>query len=71
MNKRKNSVKLYAPHNGDIFSISEKNAFEVMSNNNCKCLFIPLKRYKKVIWYKPSTWFRWLWQIEYRILNTH
>lgn len=71
MSKRKDSVRLYGPHNGDIFSILEKHAFAVMSKNGTDSMFIPIKRYKKIIWYKPSTWFRWFWQIEYRVLNTH
>jgi hypothetical protein len=22
-----------------------------------------------VVWYKPSTWFRWIWRIEYRLID--
>lgn len=64
-NQKKNvNVRAYKLQNRDVFSISENKAFEVMSINNMNCKFIPLKRYKRIIWYKPSTWFRWLWQIE-------
>jgi hypothetical protein len=69
MSESKNNVRVYKLQSGDVFSILEKNAFDAMSNNGCGYMLVPIKRYKKVIWYKPSTWFRWIWQIEYHLID--
>jgi hypothetical protein len=67
--KKKRDIRLYALKHNDIFSISEKSAFDVMSNNGSIGMFVPIERYKRVVWYKPSTWFRWIWRIEYRLID--
>lgn len=69
LNNTKHNVRAYKLASGDVFSISENQAFEVMSRNSYGYMFIPIKRYRRVVWYKPSTWFRWLWQIECRLID--
>ena len=66
---KKCDIRLYALKHNDVFSISEKRAFDVMSNNGSIGMFVPIERYKRVVWYKPSTWFRWIWRIEYRLID--
>lgn len=53
---------------GDIITVAEKN----FSNDFYKYLqlykylqwFSTIKREKLIVWYKPSTWFRWYWVLE-------
>lgn len=61
----KDVVRGYQLHNGDVFTVTTKRLFDVVSRSNAHHIFLPIKRYKKVVWYKPSTWFRILWDIEY------
>lgn len=73
--KRKKSVDIssylisaprcYQLRHGDIFTVSESYLIHVVRQSNQRRLFLPLKRYKMVTWYKPRTWFAYYWQIEY------
>lgn len=58
-------MHLYNLKNGDIFTISSKKLFDILSMSNQYYVFKPLKYYKKIIWYKPKTWFRKIWEIQY------
>lgn len=52
--------------NGDVFTIDSKRFLEVFSMSNRYHGFIPLAMpYKKVVWYKPSTWFRKFIKVKY------
>ena len=44
--------RVYELKDKDVFYIFEKNAFEARSNSGCGHIFVPIKRYKRVIWYK-------------------
>ena len=57
--------RAYQVQNGDIFTIDERYAIQAMQCSNQHHIFMPLERYKAPIWYKPSTWFRWLWKVQY------
>lgn len=59
------AVRGYQVQNGDIFTVSESRAIHVMRCSNQRHIFMPLERYKNPIWYRPSTWFQWLWKIQY------
>lgn len=56
--------RAYPIDNGDIFTIAESKAIHAMQCSNRHYIFMPLERYKAPIWYKPSTWFRWLWKVQ-------
>ena len=58
-------MHLYNLKNGDIFTTSSKRLFDILSMSNQYYIFKPLKHYKKIIWYKPKTWFREIWEIQY------
>ena len=58
-------VRAYAIRNGDVFTIEDKRIIEVLSQSNSHHIFLPLRRYKKVTWYRPWTWFRWFWKVQY------
>mgnify|MGYP004659785627 CR=1 FL=1 len=58
-------VRAYAPRNGDIFTIDDRHVLEVLRHSNSHHIFLPLRRYRKVIWYRPWTWFRRFWDIQY------
>ena len=57
--------RAYPIDNGDIFTIAESKAIHAMQCSNRHHIFMPLERYKAPIWYRPSTWFRWLWKVQY------
>lgn len=57
--------RAYQVRNGDIFTIAESRAIHAMQCSNQHHIFMLLERYKAPIWYKPSTWFRWLWKVQY------
>lgn len=59
------SIRAYAIRNGDIFTIEDKRIIEVLSQSNSHHIFLPLRRYKKVVWYRPWTWFRRFWDVKY------
>ncbi len=65
MKKDVNVVRGYQLHNGDVFTVTSKRLFDVLFRSSAHHIFVPIRRYKKVVWYKPSTWFRVLWDIEY------
>lgn len=62
---KQNDMHLYNLKNGDIFTTSSKKIFDILSMSNQYYIFKPLKHYKKIIWYKPKTWFREIWEIQY------
>lgn len=55
----------YQLHSGDIFTISLKQLYDVCSYSNCHYMLVPVRRYKKIVWYKPTTWFRILVDIKF------
>lgn len=55
----------YRLTDGDIFTVAEKQLFEVFAMSNRNHIFVPIKRHRRITWYKPATWFRWLWDIQY------
>lgn len=57
--------RAYPIDNGDIFTIAESKAIHAMQCSNRHHIFMHLERYKAPIWYKPSTWFRWFWKVQY------
>lgn len=62
-------VRACALRNGDIFTIDDKCVFEVLRYSNSYRIFLPLRRYRKIIWYRPWTWFRRFWDIQYIEFN--
>lgn len=58
-------VRGYRLTNGDVFTVDSRRLFDVFTMNNSCYFFCPMRKYKKSIWYKPSTWFRELWEIKY------
>lgn len=52
----------YKLNKGDIITVTEKQIFNVF--HNIYNVFRPIKREKHIVWYKPSTWFRWYWVLE-------
>lgn len=60
-----NNVRVFKLKNRDVFTITTKRLFEVCSMSNLNHIFVPIKIYKKIVWYNPKTWFRTLCQIEY------
>lgn len=58
-------IRGWKPQNGDIFTIAENRVIYAMQCSNQHHIFVPIERCKEPIWYKPSTWFRWLWKIQY------
>lgn len=58
-------VRGYQLKDGDVFTVCSKNLFSVISRSNMYHIFVPIREYKKIVWYKPCTWFRVLWDIKY------
>lgn len=57
-----NPPRVYQLHIGDQFGIDERQAFNVLREHYTR--FRPVERKKCSIWYKPWTWFRWIWILE-------
>lgn len=62
-------IRSYALNNGDEFTISiDRNLTEVLAMmrlSTKNCMFYPLKIFKRVIWYKPRTWFKKYMTVRY------
>ena len=57
-------MRLYELNHGDILCVSSKVMAEMAEMNDGQNLFVPLRRFRHVVWYKPSTW-RWRWKVAY------
>ena len=51
-------VRGYCLRNGDVFTISSDLLIYILSQSNFEHLFLPIRRYRRAVWYKPRTWFR-------------
>ena len=60
--KHTTKIPIYKLNKGDIITVAEKQIFNVF--HNVYNVFRPIKRIKHIVWYKPSTWFRWYWVLE-------
>lgn len=58
-------LRAYKLRSGDIFTIADDRILEALCQSNSHHIFFPLRRYRKVIWYRPWTWFRRFWDIQY------
>ena len=58
-------LRAYELRSGDIFTIEDRHVLEALCHSNSRHIFLPLRRYRKVIWYRPRTWFRRFWDIQY------
>ena len=58
-------LRSYELRSGDIFTIEDRHVLEALCHNNSYHIFLPLRRYRKVIWYRPWTWFRRFWDVQY------
>ena len=66
-----NYIRAHRLSNGDIFTIDAKYFMDVFTKSNQYHVFMPRRVFKKVIWYKPKTWFRKYIEIEYIDYEKH
>lgn len=58
-------IRGYRLYDGDIFTIPLKRWFDVFSCSNMYYVFVLLKVYKNIIWYRPTTWFKKMCDVKF------
>lgn len=59
-------ARTYQLKSGDVFTISGSKALiYAMSKSNFYHMFLPVRCYRRWVWYKPKTWFQIWYDIMY------